>query len=68
MTETVLSAPDSNGVSYALPLANLPQAFGYDGSNDLITITVVFQSITFIQTFTRDGGGRVTNISRFIPQ
>jgi len=68
MTDLVLSAPDTNGKSYQLDLDNLEQVFAYNGSNQLITITVVYAGITFVQTFTRDGSGNVTDVSRFVPQ
>jgi len=68
-TETVTA---SDGTQ--LPLASLPTALGLDGSGNVTTMTVVYASIqtnadrTFIQTFTRDGGGKVTNISRWVAQ
>lgn len=48
---------------YDLPLDSLNQVFTYDG--DFIeTITVVYNGITFVQTFVNDGTN-ITNISQF---
>jgi hypothetical protein len=48
---------------YELPLGSLNQAFTYDGTF-VETITVVYQGVTFVQTFTNDGTN-ITNISAF---
>ena len=57
-----------------LPLASLATALGLDGDGNVVTMAVVYASIqtgadrTFIQTFTRNGGGIVTNISGWVAQ
>lgn len=66
MSETVMSMAANGHNAMAIPLNDLAQAFAYDG-NFLETITVVYQGITFIQTFTNDGVD-ITNISQFVPQ
>ncbi len=68
-TETI-SASDGT----QLPLASLPTAIGLDGSGNVITMTVIYPSVqtnantVFVQTFTRNGSGDVTNISRWVAQ
>jgi hypothetical protein len=52
--------------SIQLPLNDLEQAFGYSGDN-VTTITVVYQGVTYVQTLTYSGLN-VTNISQFVPQ
>lgn len=60
----VLNVINSQGVMVQLPLANLTQVFGYDGSNNLVTITVEYQNETYVQTLTWTGGN-MTNITPF---
>jgi hypothetical protein len=47
-----------------IPLADVPQAFTYDGNDNVTTITVVYRDKTYIQTFTY-AGNNVTNITRW---
>ena len=54
----------SNGV--LLPMDSLAQEFGYDG-DFLETITVEYEDITYIQTFTNDGTD-ITAISKWVAQ
>jgi hypothetical protein len=49
-----------NGVG--LPLDNLAQSFTYDGSGNLSTVTVVYNGVTYRQTFTYTAG-RLTQAS-----
>ncbi len=55
MSETVVA---TNGA--ALPLASLPQTFAYVGDN-LSTITVVYQGVTYVQTLTYSGDNLATS-------
>jgi hypothetical protein len=50
-----------------LPLASLAQAMAYNGSNQLLTITVVFNSKTYVQTYTYTSNN-LTGISVFVKQ
>lgn len=59
--ETILS---SNGVG--LPINNLAVAITYDGSF-VSTLTVVYNAITYVQTFLNDGTD-ITHISQWEPQ
>lgn len=62
MSETVTAT--TNGA--AIPLDSLPQNFAYTGGF-VSTITVVYQGITYVQTFTNDGTN-ITAISGWVPQ
>jgi hypothetical protein len=55
----------SDGVS--LDLENLEQVLNYTG-NDVNYIQVVQNEITYRQTITRDGSGKITNVSRWVKQ
>lgn len=59
------AAIGSDGV--VLPLGDLAQVLGYDGSNNLITITVAYLGNTYVQTFTYTGSN-LTGISKFAKQ
>jgi hypothetical protein len=59
MSETVTA---SNGVE--LPLISLAQTFTYSGSF-VATISVVYNSITYTQTFTNNGTD-ITAISQWV--
>lgn len=61
--DTVLASDGSR-----LALNNLPQAFAYDVNANVVTITVIFSGVTYVQTFTYDVNQNVTNISRWIAQ
>lgn len=63
--ETVKSAT-LNGQAWDLPLDSLQQSIGWSGGF-VSTITVVYQGVTFIQTFTNDGTNIIA-ISQWIPQ
>jgi hypothetical protein len=67
MSETVQTQAANGHNSIALPLDNLEQVIGYSGGKPS-TFTVVYQGITYVQTFTRDGSGNVTVISQWVPQ
>jgi len=54
----------SNGVE--LQINALEQTFTWDGSI-ISTITVVYNSITYIQTFSNDGTN-ITDISQWVAQ
>lgn len=68
-TETVTATDGTQ-----LPLSSLPVVFGLDGSGNVISMRVVYPSVQtnmdriFLQTFTRDGSGNVTNISQWVAQ
>jgi len=47
----------SDGVQ--LDIASLPAEYGYDGSGNLTTITVIYRGNTYIQTFTYSGSNLV---------
>lgn len=49
-----------------LPLDNLQQTLNYT-SGVITSISVVYNGITFLQTFTRTGNV-ITSISRWVPQ
>lgn len=67
MAETVTTKYVSEDKpSVQLPLDSLEQDFGYTGSN-LAAITVVYQGVTYVQTFTYSGDN-VVNVSQFVPQ
>jgi hypothetical protein len=53
-----------NGV--ALPIDNLAITFTYSGSF-VTTATVVYRTITYVQTFTNNGT-HITNISQWVAQ
>lgn len=61
-------SPTSPGAGTKLPVNDLENVVAYNGANQAISITVVYNNITFVQTFTRDGAGNVTNISPWIEQ
>lgn len=68
MSDTVTPASLSDGREIVkLPLDSLAMAISYTGL-DATAFTVVYQSITYIQTLTYDGDGNVINISQWIPQ
>ena len=50
-----------------LPIDSLAQTLGYDGSNNLTTITVTYNGITYVQTMTYVGSN-VTAISQWVKQ
>jgi hypothetical protein len=50
-----------------LPIGDLAQVLGYDGSNNLTTVTVVFNTKTYIQTLTYTSGN-LTGVSKFVVQ
>lgn len=50
------------GVPVYLPISDLAQTLTYDGSNNITSIQVSYQSFTFTQTFTYTGSN-VTAIS-----
>jgi hypothetical protein len=60
MSDTVTAA---NGVQ--LPLISLAQTFTYSGGL-VTTISCVYNSITYTQTFTNNGT-EITNISQWVP-
>ena len=47
-----------------IPLDSIPQTFAYSGSF-ISTITVVYQTNTYVQTFTNNGTN-ITNISGWV--
>lgn len=53
----------TNGVN--LPIGQLPMVLGYDGSNNLITLTVVYLTHTYTQTFTYTSGN-LTGVSAWV--
>ncbi len=61
---TLFTVQASNGK--LLPMDSLAQTFAYDG-DFLDTITVVYEDITYIQTFTNDGTD-ITVISKWVAQ
>jgi len=62
MSETVITTPNGTPI----PLNNLEMDFTYDG--DFVeTITVEYQGVTYVQTFTNDGTN-ITNISQWVEQ
>jgi hypothetical protein len=61
MSGTVLA---SNGV--ALPIDNLAQTITYSG-NLVATITVVYNGITYVKTYTNNGTN-ITAISQWVAQ
>ncbi len=68
MTQTVISQAANGHPAVELPLEALEMAFTLNGSEQVTAITVVFNGVTYIQTFTLDGSGNVTNISQWVPQ
>ncbi len=62
MSDTI--TPFGGGVQ--IPLESLAQTFVYVG-NFLSTITIVYNNITYIQTFTNNGTN-ITAISQWVPQ
>jgi len=52
--------------SIQLPVDDLDQVFAYDAGN-VSTITVVYQGVTYVQTFTY-AGSNVIEISQWTPQ
>lgn len=61
MSETVQA---SNGAM--LPLSSLAQEITYDGSL-VETVTVVYQGITYVQTFTNNGTS-ITSCTNWVAQ
>lgn len=55
----------SDGVG--LPLDSLAQTMSYNGSNQLLTITVSYKSNTYIQTYTYTSSN-LTGVSIFVKQ
>jgi len=66
MASTVQSLTAPGVETVAIPTCSLAMAFGYTGDN-LSTATVVFQGITYIQTFTYSGDDLI-NVSSWVPQ
>lgn len=60
-----LTVKATNGVD--LPIDNLEQNFTYNGSGLVETISVEYQTIEYIQTFTY-AGSKVTEISQWVAQ
>lgn len=50
-----------------LPADDLPQALTYNGNNQVLTRTVVYRGVTYVQTLTYVGDN-CTNISAWIAQ
>lgn len=55
----------SDGV--VIPMAAVAQAFAYNGSNQITTITVSYKGNVYVQTYTYTGGN-LTGISLFVKQ
>ncbi len=55
----------SDGV--LVPVDSLAQTMGYDGSNNLTTVTVTYLGNVYVQTLTYTGSN-LTGVSRFIKQ
>lgn len=53
----------TNGVF--VPVGSLVQTLGYDGSNNLTTITVTYLGHTYVQTFTYTGGN-LTGVGQLV--
>lgn len=51
-----------------IPLRSAIITASYDGNGNLLTTTVVYQGITYIQTRTYSGTNKVLTISRWISQ
>lgn len=66
MTEYVQTQAANGSPGIQLPISDLAQAVGYTGSN-ATTFTVVYQGVTYVQTFTYSGS-TVTNFSQWVPQ
>jgi hypothetical protein len=64
MSETFAT---SGGVQQ-LPVGDLNTTFGYDGSGNMTTMTVVYRGVTYIKTLTYNGSGKCTNISEWVAQ
>ena len=64
MSETVQAYNSATGKSVQLPLNDVPQVFAYLGGF-LITITVVYAGVTYVQTFTNNGTN-ITAISAWV--
>lgn len=55
----------SDGIG--LPLDSLAQSMGYNGSGQLVTISVVYLGNTYIQTYSYTSGN-LTGVSLFVKQ
>lgn len=67
MSETVATQATVDHPSTQLPVNDLAVLMGYGGTY-VVTLTVVYQGVTYIQTITRDGSGNATAISQWVPQ
>lgn len=50
-----------------LPISDLEQVFSYDEDGNVSTISVVYEQVTYVQTFTYGDDG-VASISQWVPQ
>lgn len=66
MSDTVQTKAMPGKPSVALPINDLEQVLAYSGGN-ISTITVQYQGITYVQTFSYSGAD-VTDISQWTPQ
>jgi len=66
MAITVQSAKGFGVETVALPICSLPMSFTYNGS-DLTQAIVVYNGVTYIQTFTYTNGN-LTSVSAWEPQ
>jgi hypothetical protein len=69
MFETVITE-DLDGNRVELPVSSLAQTFTYDENDNLETITVVYQGVTYVQsfTFTPVTNGKMLSSSRWVAQ
>lgn len=66
MATTVQSAKGPGLETVALPVCSLPMAFNYNG-NDLTQAIVVYNGVTYIQSFTYVNGN-LTSVTAWEPQ
>lgn len=68
MSETVQTQAANGHPSIQLPINDLATQLTLNGNGDVIALTVIYQTITYIQTITRNGNGDATNISQWVSQ
>lgn len=46
-----------------IPLGSLPQVLGYDAQGRLVTASVLYEGVEYIQSLTYDAEGRLSSVS-----
>jgi hypothetical protein len=66
MTDYAQTKAANGHLGIQLPISDLEQVFTYSGS-DIASITVVYEGVTYVQTFTYVDGNLIVD-SQWVPQ